>query len=207
MKILCVSKNYPDQIDDKKTNQLKKEIPKEPVLFIKPDTALLGRKKDFIIPEFTKHVAHEIEIVLKINKVGKYIQKPFAHRYYNEITIGIDFTARDVQKELKEKGLPWEKSKAFDQSAVVGEWISKESLGKDVFDFSLKKNGKTVQRAKNTDMILSFDVLIVEISKYFSLKIGDLIFTGTPFGSSPVKKDDVLEGFINEKKLLHLQIA
>lgn len=207
MKILCIAKNYIDHIQETDVKGFKKEIPEEPIFFLKPDTALLRKGEDFIIPEFTDEVHHEIEIVLKISKAGKYIQKAFAHRYYNEISVGIDFTARDLQKTLKEKGLPWEKSKAFDQSSVVGKWIPKEKLNGNIFDFSLKKNDEIVQRGKSTDMIFSFDVLIAELSRYFSLKIGDLIFTGTPSGVGVVRENDVLEGFLENQKLLHLKIV
>ena len=176
MKIICVGRNYTSHIEE-----LKNEKPKDPVLFLKPDTSILLRKQPFIIPEFSEDVQHEVEILVKINKMGKHINRKFAHKYYNEIGLGIDFTARDLQTQLKEKGLPWEKAKGFDGATVIGDFIPKEEF-KDVnnINFSLEKNGKVVQKGNTLLMLWKIEELIEYISKYFTLKIGDVIFTGTP---------------------------
>jgi acylpyruvate hydrolase len=197
MKIICVGRNYVAH-----AKELNNEIPDEPVLFLKPDTALLRNNDPFYIPEWTNDLHHEVELIVRINRLGKNIDKKFAHRYFNEIGLGIDFTARDVQNTLKEKGLPWEKSKAFDHSAVVGpEFISIESLpDKNNIHFRLDINGKTVQEGNSALMIFSFDTIISMVSKYFTLKIGDLIYTGTPAGVGPVKIGDRLEGYLESEK-------
>lgn len=202
MKIICVGRNYVDHIDE-----LKNERPDEPVLFLKPDTAVLQRQFPFVIPEFSNEVHHEIEVVVKINKVGKYIDAKFAHKYYDEVTVGLDFTARDLQDKLKSKGLPWEKAKAFDGSAVVGEFVSKAdftSINNVVFE--LTRNGETVQKGTTEQMMWKVDELIADISRYFTLKTGDLIFTGTPKGVAKVNAGDVLEGFLEGKKLFKVQV-
>ena len=203
MKIICIGRNYVAH-----AQELKNEIPEEPVFFMKPDSSLLRNNAPFYIPEWTKEVHHEIELVLKINKLGKNIEKRFAHRYYEEIGLGIDFTARDVQNKLKDKGLPWEKAKAFDQAAV----LSNTFIDKTVFPdqdnilFSLKINNKVVQKGSSELMIFSFDEIISHVSKYVTLKIGDLIYTGTPAGVGPVKIGDHLEGFLEDKKLLDFMV-
>lgn len=200
MKIICVGRNYVEHIAE-----LNNERPDEPVLFIKPDTALLGKEFPFVIPEFSQDIHFEAEVVVKITKVGKYINAKFASKYYEQVSVGIDFTARDLQSKLKEKGLPWEKAKAFDNSAFVGDFIAKETLGSlDQLAFSLKQNGTVVQQATTDQMIWKIDELIAEISKYFTLKTGDLIFTGTPAGVGRVAPGDVLEGFLGEKKVFDL---
>lgn len=202
MKIICIGRNYVDHIAE-----LNNERPSEPIVFLKPDTAILPKKTPFTIPEFTNEVHHELEIIVKINKVGKYIDKKFAHKYYDEIGLGIDFTARDIQSTLKEKGLPWEISKAFDGSAIIGDFISKSSLDSlESIKFELTNNQKIVQEGNSNLMIWTIDELISFVSQYFTLKKGDIIFTGTPKGVARVAPNDVLEGFLNDKKLLRLHI-
>jgi 2-keto-4-pentenoate hydratase/2-oxohepta-3-ene-1,7-dioic acid hydratase in catechol pathway len=198
MKIICIGRNYAKHIEE-----LQNERPDEPVIFLKPDTALLPRDQDFYIPEFSNDVHHEIEIVVKINKAGKYIDAKFAHKYYDELTVGIDFTARDVQQTLKEKGLPWEKAKAFDNSAVIGDFISKKIFSsQESLTFELLKNKQTAQRGDSALMLWQIDEIIAYVSRFFTLKTGDLIFTGTPEGVAAVAAGDVLEGYLNQKKLL-----
>jgi 2-keto-4-pentenoate hydratase/2-oxohepta-3-ene-1,7-dioic acid hydratase in catechol pathway len=202
MKIICIGRNYV-----KHAEELKHEVPTEPVFFMKPDSALLQDNKPFFLPDFSKEIHHEIELVIRINRLGKNIEAKFAHRYYDEIGLGIDFTARDVQRHLIEKGLPWEKAKAFDSSAVLGSFIPKEEI-LDIRQilFSLKRNGEVVQSGDSQLMIFSFDTIIEHVSKYVTLKIGDLIYTGTPAGVGPVAIDDRLEGFIGEKKMFDIQV-
>ncbi len=202
MKIICIGRNYV-----KHALELKHDVPTEPVFFMKPDSALLLDNKPFFLPDFSKEIHHEIELVIKINRLGKNIEAKFASRYYNEIGLGIDFTARDVQRQLIEKGLPWEKAKAFDSSAVLGKFLSKEEIGNmgQIF-FSLKRNGEVVQSGDSQLMIFSFDSIIEHVSKYVTLKIGDLIYTGTPAGVGPVAIDDRLEGFIGVKKMFDIQV-
>jgi len=202
MKIICIGRNYADHI-----NELENERPSAPVVFLKPDTSVLLKKQPFFIPQFSNQVQHEVEILIKITKVGKHIDKKFAHKYYDEIGLGIDFTARDLQQQLKQKGLPWEKAKAFDGSAVIGKFVSKnhfESL--DTISFSLKKNDQVVQQGNSSQMLWKFDDLIEYISKYFTLKIGDVIFTGTPAGVATVNPDDVLAGFIADEEFFKIKI-
>jgi 2-keto-4-pentenoate hydratase/2-oxohepta-3-ene-1,7-dioic acid hydratase in catechol pathway len=202
MKIICIGRNYVNHI-----NELHNERPDEPVIFLKPDTAILPKKFPFVIPEFSKDVHHEVEILVKISKVGKYIDVKFAHKYYDEIGLGIDFTARDVQNKLKEKGLPWEKAKAFDGSAVIGDFISKKNYNSlENITFELNNNGITVQKGNTGQMLWKIDEIIAYVSQYFTLKKGDIIFTGTPEGVSAVKPNDVLEGFIEGNKLFRIQI-
>ncbi|MFL9843675.1 fumarylacetoacetate hydrolase family protein [Flavobacterium rhizosphaerae] len=201
MKIICIGRNYAEHIDE-----LHNEKPSEPVIFLKPETAILQKKFPFIIPEFSSNVHHEIELVIKINKVGKYINAKFAHKYYDEVTVGLDFTARDLQDALKSKGLPWEKAKAFDGSAVVGEFISKETLDLADAAFTLTNNGTVAQQGNTAQMLWKVDELIAEVSKYFTLKKGDLLFTGTPPGVAKVTRGDVLEGFLKENKLFKVQV-
>lgn len=202
MKIICIGRNYIDH-----AKELNNPIPKEPVVFIKPDSAILQTNKPFFIPDFTEEVHHELEVVVKINRVGKHIQKKFARKYYDSITVGIDFTARDLQSHLKEKGLPWEKAKSFDGSAPVGKFVKLNS-NHDVenLNFSLKKNGEQVQVGNTQDMMFSIDSIIEHVSKYFTLKIGDLIFTGTPAGVSKVNIGDTLEAFLENESLLQIPV-
>jgi 2-keto-4-pentenoate hydratase/2-oxohepta-3-ene-1,7-dioic acid hydratase in catechol pathway len=202
MKIICIGRNYANHIAE-----LQNERPDEPVIFLKPDTAILPAKFPFVIPEFSNDVHHEVEILLKIGRVGKYIDVKFAHKYYDEIGLGIDFTARDVQQKLKDKGLPWEKAKAFDGSAVVGDFIPKKLFSSlESITFGLTNNGEEVQRGNSANMLWKFDEIIAHISQYFTLKIGDIIFTGTPEGVARVSPGDVLEGFIEQKKLFRIQV-
>lgn len=200
MKIICIGRNYAAH-----AKELKNELPKEPVFFMKPDTALL-KERDFYYPDFTQDLHHEIELVLKICKAGKHIAEEFAHKYYDEIGLGIDFTARDLQEECKKKGLPWEKAKAFDNSAPLGSFIPKSKLEISNIRFGLKVNGEFKQQGNSSDLIFSFDKVIAYVSKYISLKVGDLIYTGTPEGVGPVKIGDELVGDINGENLLHLQV-
>jgi len=197
MKIICVGRNYVAHI-----KELNSEMPVEPVLFMKPDSALLRNNDPFYIPDWSNDLHHEVEIIVRIKKLGKNIEKKFAHRYYSEIGLGIDFTARDVQNSLKDKGLPWEKSKAFDHSAVIcPEFVPIDSFpDRNAIKFRLDINGKTVQEGNSALMIYPIDDIISNVSKYFTLKIGDLIYTGTPAGVGPVKIGDRLEGFMEGEK-------
>ncbi|CAG5084601.1 fumarylacetoacetate hydrolase family protein [Parvicella tangerina] len=203
MKIICIGRNYVDH-----AKELNNEVPKEPVFFFKPDTSILPKKQPFYIPDFTNDLHYELEVVVKINKLGKNIKEKFANTYYDEIGLGIDFTARDVQKECKEKGLPWEKAKGFDYSAPLSETFIKIAELEDVnqLGFSLYKNGNKVQQGNTKDMIFSIDQIISYISQFVTLKIGDLIFTGTPAGVGKAEIGDVLEGFIEDEKILSLKI-
>ncbi len=203
MKIICVGRNYAAHIDE-----LQNERPAEPVLFAKPETARLSAENDFYIPDFSKDVHYEVELLVKISKVGKYIQPKFAHKYYDKIGLGIDFTARDVQTQLKVKGLPWEKAKAFDGSAVISDkWLDKSTIENlQHIDFSLSKNQELVQQGNTQLMLWSIDELIAEISRYFTLKMGDVIFTGTPSGVGAVKEGDLLEGFIGEESMFKVAV-
>lgn len=203
MKIICIGRNYSEHI-----SELKNEKPTEPVIFLKPDTAILLKKQPFIIPEFSNDVHYEVEVLVRINKVGKYIQEKFAHKYYNEIGLGIDFTARDLQQKLKEKGLPWEKAKAFDGAAVIGEkWIDKNSIENlNNINFSLLKNNQPVQKGNTGDMLWKTDEIISYISQFFTLKIGDIIFTGTPQGVGKVDVNDRLTGFIEEEQIFSINV-
>ena len=202
MKIICIGRNYANHIEE-----LKNERPDEPVIFMKPDTAILPKKTPFYIPEFSNDVHHEVEILVKINKVGKYIDQKFAHKYYDEIGLGIDFTARDLQNKLKEKGLPWEKSKAFDGSAIIGDFIPKNIFSSiESITFELHNNGNVVQNGNTNQMLWKIDEIIAHVSNYFTLKKGDIIFTGTPKGVAKVVEGDVLEGFIEDKSMFKIQI-
>ncbi|MFN8244472.1 MAG: fumarylacetoacetate hydrolase family protein [Ferruginibacter sp.] len=202
MKIICVGRNYADH-----AKELGNEIPDEPVIFMKPKSALLQNHTPFYYPEFTNELHYECELVLRICKNGKYIQERHAGNYYNGITVGIDFTARDLQDELKRKGLPWEKAKAFDNSAAVGKFIDiTPALNKKNINFCLYKNKELVQQGNSGKMMFSFDAIIEHVSNYFSLNIGDLIFTGTPAGVGECVVGDELEAMIEDQKLLSLEI-
>lgn len=203
MKILCIGRNYIDH-----AKELKNPVPEKPVFFLKPDTALLRRNKPFYYPDFSEDIHYECELVVKISKLGKNIQKKFAHTYYEEIGLGIDFTARDLQAVSKKKGLPWEIAKAFDQSAPLSVDFIPKSEFRDMqsIPFRLYKNGEPVQEGSSGDMIFGIDDLIVYLSQFFTLKTGDLIFTGTPAGVGPVKIGDSLEGFIGERSMLKCRI-
>ena len=202
MKIICIGRNYVKHIEE-----LQNERPDEPVVFLKPDSAILLKQHPFVIPEFSNDVHHEVEVLVKINKVGKYIEPKFAHNYYDEIGLGIDFTARDLQSKLKEKGLPWEKSKAFDGSAVIGDFYPKSEFNSlENINFELTNNGKVVQKGNTNHMMWKIDELISHVSQFFTLKKGDIIFTGTPEGVSAVKPNDILEGYIENKKSFRIQV-
>lgn len=191
----------------KHIEELQNERADEPVVFLKPDSAILLKQHPFVIPEFSDDVHHEVEILVKINKVGKYIEPKFAHNYYDEIGLGIDFTARDLQAKLKEKGLPWEKAKAFDGSAVIGDFYPKNDYNSlENIEFKLVKNGEIVQLGNTSHMLWKIDELIAHVSQFFTLKKGDIIFTGTPEGVSAVKPNDILEGFIKDKKSFRIQV-
>lgn len=200
MKILCIGRNYAEH-----AKELGNEIPENPVIFMKPDTAIL-KGNEFYIPEFSEDIHYEVEVVLKILKNGKYILEENAAEHYNEIALGIDFTARDLQSKLKEKGLPWELAKGFDGSAVVSSFFNKENFDLNNLNFSLKKNKENVQIGNTSLMLFSPDKIIAFVSKYFTLKTGDLIFTGTPKGVGKVSENDILEGFLEEEKVFDIRI-
>ncbi|MFT5724293.1 MAG: 2-keto-4-pentenoate hydratase/2-oxohepta-3-ene-1,7-dioic acid hydratase in catechol pathway [Bacteroidia bacterium] len=201
MKIICVGRNY-----KKHAEELGNNVPDEPVLFMKPDSAILRQRDAFYIPDFSSDIHYEAEIVIKLNRLGKKIQTKFASKYYAEFTLGIDFTARDVQTKLKEKGLPWEKAKAFDNSAVLGKWLNVEDFDIQQLDFELHKNGALVQKGNTQNMLFSIDEIIEHASQFYTLKIGDLIYTGTPEGVGPVKPGDTLEGFVQGQKVLSVRV-
>lgn len=197
MKIVCIGRNYADHIEE-----LNNERPDEPVVFIKPDTTVGQSNTPFYLPDFSSAIQHEIELIVRINRIGKHIQEEFASKYYDQISVGIDFTARDLQAQLKAKGLPWEKSKSFDGATVVGEWVDKTSFKNlQNLDFELTNNGKVVQKGNTALMLYTIDQLIAYVSQYFTLKIGDVLFTGTPAGVAAVAQEDVLEGYLEGRKL------
>jgi len=200
MKIICIGRNYAEH-----AKEMKADLPVEPVFFMKPDTALL-KETDFYLPDFTKDLHHEIELVVKISKAGKHISEQFANKYYDEIGLGIDFTARDIQAKCKEKGLPWEKAKAFDNSAPIGKFIGKEAFDLGNINFELLVNGQVKQSGNSKNMIFTIDKIISYVSQYITLKTGDLIFTGTPEGVGQVNIGDKLEGFVNGEKFLELNV-
>lgn len=201
MKIICIGRNYAEH-----AKELGNEVPESPVIFMKPDTAVLKKGSDFYIPEFSNDVHYELEVVLKISKGGKYIQEENADKHYDEIGLGIDFTARDLQSQLKAKGLPWELAKAFDGSAVVSEFYKKEDYDMRNINFSLTKNKAEVQNGNTSLMIFSPEKIIAFVSQYFTLKVGDLIFTGTPKGVGKVSENDILEAFLEDQKVFDLRI-
>jgi len=201
MKIICIGRNYAKHIEE-----LTNERPENPVVFLKPDSAILPRKNPFFIPTFSNDVHYEVEVLVKINKVGKHIETKFAHKYYDEVGLGIDLTARDVQQQLKEKGLPWEKAKAFDGSAVIGEFYPKEGFDLENLKFQLLKNDQVVQDGNTNAMLWKTDELISYVSQYFTLKKGDIIFTGTPAGVGRVAVNDVLTGTINGKQAFQIKV-
>ena len=202
MKLICIGRNYSNHIAE-----LQNEKPTEPVIFLKPDTAILLKKQPFFIPDFSKNVQHEVEVLVKINRVGKYIAPEFAHKYFDQIGLGVDFTARDLQQTLKQKGLPWEKAKAFDGSAVIGKWVSKRQFENlNNMSFSLKKNDAIVQSGNTKDMLWNIDGIISYVSQFFTLKIGDIIFTGTPYGVGPVQVNDSLSGYIENEEFFNIKV-
>lgn len=202
MKIICIGRNYIDH-----AKELKNAVPEKPVFFLKPDSALVQRNRPFFYPEFSKNIHHEIELVIKINRLGRSIPEKFAHKYYSEIGLGVDFTARDLQSEMKSKGLPWEVAKAFDYSAPVSEFLPIESLkDQSHINFSMKINDQTVQEGNSNDMIFSFNQIIAYVSKFITLKTGDLIFSGTPAGVGPVHINDHITGYLEGGKLLDFYV-
>ncbi len=201
MKIICIGRNYSEHIEE-----LSNERPSSPVVFLKPDSAILPKNNPFFIPQFSEEVHHEIEVLIKINKVGKHIATKFAHKYYDEIGLGIDFTARDIQQQCKEKGLPWEKAKAFDGSAVIGKFYPKSSFDLENIPFQLLKNNEIVQDGNTNAMLWKIDELISYVSQYFTLKKGDIIFTGTPADIGKVSENDVLIGMIKDFKAFEIKI-
>ncbi len=202
MKIFCIGRNYIEH-----ARELNNPLPEKPVFFMKPNTAMLILNRPFFYPDFSSDIQYETELVIKISKNGKHIQEKFARTYYNEIGIGIDFTARDLQQNCKEKGLPWEIAKGFDQSAPISKWIQLSELkDKDNILFHLDLNGTTVQRGSSKDMIFSFEKVITYISQFITLKMGDFIYTGTPAGVGPVKIGDHLEGYLENRKMLDFYV-
>ena len=201
MKIICIGRNYAEH-----AAELNNPVPQAPVIFMKPSTALLTDGKPFYHPEFSNNIHYELEVVLKIKKNGKYIQKDQAHEYYDHIGLGIDFTARDIQDQLKSKGHPWETAKAFDHSAVVSNFFHLGEFNKQSIHFTLRKNGETVQNGNTAEMIFDFDYIIGYVSRFFTLQVGDLIFTGTPKGVGKIEQGDLLEGFLEGKQVLSCQI-
>lgn len=200
MKIICIGKNYINH-----AKEMGSDVPKKPLFFLKPDSSILPKKHPFFYPDFSQNIHYELELVIRINKLGKHIEKKFAPSYYGEVGLGIDFTARDLQETCKKNGHPWEIAKAFDHSAVVSQqFFSIKELGE--LSFELKKNGESVQKGYAMDMVFNFDEIINHVSKYMTLKIGDLIFTGTPEGVGPIKIGDHLEGFLDDKKIINLNI-
>ena len=202
MKLICVGRNYNNHIAE-----LQNKRPYNPLVFLKPDSAILLKNQPFFIPEFSDNIQYEVELIVKINRVGKYISPDYAAKYYDQIGLGIDFTARDLQQDLKQKGLPWEKAKAFDGSAVIGNWVSKSNFKNiDQLSFGLKKNGRLVQSGNSQQMLWNIDELIAYVSKYFTLKIGDVIFTGTPAGVGAVAAGDTLTGYIEKEEFFSVKI-
>ena len=201
MKIICVGKNYLKHIDE--LNSSKED---EPVIFLKPDTSIIQKNQPFFIPEFSNEIHYEIEIILKFNRLGKHIESKFSNKYFNQISLGVDFTARDFQNKFKERGLPWDISKGFDNSALIGDWKSIKNYDLNNINFRLEKNGKIVQQSNSKNMIWKIDELIAYASKYFTIKIGDIMFTGTPEGVGVVSEDDLLEGFLGNEKVFSVKI-
>ena len=201
MKIICIGRNYAKHIEE-----LDNEKPAEPVIFMKPDSAILLKNNPFIIPPFSQDIHYEVEILVKINRIGKHIDQKFAHKYYEEIGLGIDFTARDLQSSLKEKGLPWEKSKAFDGSAVIGKFCNKSVLNLENIRFQLERNEEIVQEGESSHMLWKIDELIAYVSQYFTLKIGDVLFTGTPAGVGRVETNDQLKGTLEGKEMFQIKV-
>ncbi len=203
MKIICIGRNYNDHI-----SELGNQKPEAPVIFLKPDSSVLPKNQAFFIPEFSNNIHYELELVVKINRLGKHIDQKFAHKYYQEIGLGIDFTARDLQQQLKQQGLPWEKAKGFDGSCVLGnQWLDKSQF-EDLqqLNFSLTKNNQIVQQGNTSQMLFSVDEIIANVSQYFTLKIGDLIFTGTPAGVGPVELNDHLKASLEGQQLIDLRV-
>jgi len=202
MKIICIGRNYADH-----AKELNNPVPAEPVFFLKPDTALLPKNNPFVYPSFSKNVHHEVEIAIKINRLGKHIEEKFAHKYYNEIAVGVDFTARDLQQACKEKGLPWEKAKAFDGSAPTSKFVSITQF-KDInkLNFKITINGALKQEGNTSNMLFNFNQIIAYVSQFFTLKIGDIIYTGTPSGVGPIAINDKIKCFIEDEEMLSFNV-
>ena len=202
MKIICISRNYVNH-----AKELGNQIPSEPLFFLKPETAIRAKGHPFFIPDFSDDIHYEVELVVKIDKTGKNIEEIFAYKYYSQVGLGIDFTARDIQEECKAKGLPWEKAKGFDGAAQISRsFINKSELDLNDISFLLEKNGEQVQIGNSKDMLFSFDAIIAYISKFYTLKIGDLIYTGTPEGVGKVKEGEILKGFIGDKEMFKVVV-
>ena len=202
MKLICIGKNYLKHI-----HELNSKKEDDPVIFLKPDTSIIQKKQPFFIPEFSSEIDYEVEIILKFNRLGKHIEPKFSKKYFDKISLGIDFTARDFQRKFKENGLPWDIAKGFDNSAMIGDWLSVD-LFDDInnINFRLEKNGEIVQRSNSSNMIWKIDELISKASTFFTIKIGDIMFTGTPEGVGKVAENDLLEGYIDDKKVFSVRV-
>ena len=202
MKLICIGKNYLKHI-----HELNSKKEDDPVIFLKPDTSIIQKKQPFFIPEFSSEIHYEVEIILKFNRVGKHIESKFSKKYFDKISLGIDFTARDLQRKFKENGLPWDIAKGFDNSAMIGDWLSVD-LFEDInnINFRLVKNGEIVQKSNSSNMIWKIDELISKASTFFTIKIGDIMFTGTPEGVGQVVENDLLEGYIDERKVFSVRV-
>ena len=202
MKLICIGKNYLKHIHE--LNSKKEDVP---VIFLKPDTSVIQKKQPFFIPEFSSDIHYEVEIILKFNRVGKHIEPKFSKKYFDKISLGIDFTARDLQRKFKENGLPWDIAKGFDNSAMIGDWLSVDLFDDiDNINFRLEKNGEIVQKSNSSNMIWKIDQLISKASHFFTIKIGDIMFTGTPEGVGKVVENDLLEGYIDDKKVFSVRV-
>lgn len=202
MKLICIGKNYLKHI-----HELNSKKEDDPVIFLKPDTSVIQKKQPFFIPEFSSDIHYEVEIILKFNRVGKHIEPKFSKKYFDKISLGIDFTARDLQRKFKENGLPWDIAKGFDNSAMIGDWLSVDLFDDiDNINFRLEKNGEIVQKSNSSNMIWKIDQLISKVSTFFTIKIGDIMFTGTPEGVGKVVENDLLEGYIDDKKVFSVRV-
>ncbi len=202
MKLICIGKNYLKHI-----HELNSKKEDDPVIFLKPDTSVIQKKQPFFIPEFSSDIHYEVEIILKFNRVGKHIEPKFSKKYFDKISLGIDFTARDLQRKFKENGLPWDIAKGFDNSAMIGDWLSVDLFDDiDNINFRLEKNGEIVQKSNSSNMIWKIDQLISKASTFFTIKIGDIMFTGTPEGVGKVVENDLLEGYIDDKKVFSIRV-
>ena len=202
MKLICIGKNYLKHI-----HELNSKKEDDPVIFLKPDTSVIQKKQPFFIPEFSSDIHYEVEIILKFNRVGKHIEPKFSKKYFDKISLGIDFTARDLQRKFKENGLPWDIAKGFDNSAMIGDWLSVDLFADiDNINFRLEKNGEIVQKSNSSNMIWKIDQLISKASTFFTIKIGDIMFTGTPEGVGKVVENDLLEGYIDDKKVFSVRV-
>ena len=202
MKLICIGKNYLKHI-----HELNSKKEDNPVIFLKPDTSVIQKKQPFFMPEFSSDIHYEVEIILKFNRVGKHIEPKFSKKYFDKISLGIDFTARDLQRKFKENGLPWDIAKGFDNSAMIGDWLSVDLFDDiDNINFRLEKNGEIVQKSNSSNMIWKIDQLISKASTFFTIKIGDIMFTGTPEGVGKVVENDLLEGYIDDKKVFSVRV-